>query len=357
MGAVTARWELDAAGITDPDLRAAYARCRGVNAAHGKTYYLSALLLPPAKRPYVHALYGLARTADDIVDDLSPALCPAQRADRFAAWSAGFLDDLQCGTSSDPVRRAVIDTIDRWRIPADHFADFLDAMRADLTVTEYDTFDDLARYMWGSAAVIGLQMLPILGRADARTPWDALAPHAADLGMAFQLTNFIRDVREDLARGRVYLPQETLRRFGVDRARLLRAASAGRTDAPIRDVLAHEIERARALYRRAAAGVELVHPTSRDCLRTSITLYREILDRIERCGYDVFGRRATVPPTRRTAVAARGLLSAWSTRRGGARRSIDSPGGPATPRSTVSGRPGRSRRPDLRPVPETPAGR
>src|SRR5581483_8792902 len=130
----------------------------------------------------------------------------------------------------------------------------------------------LARYMWGSAAVIGLEMLPVLGRANDDVRWDVLEQHAIDLGLAFQLTNFIRDVAEDLRRGPVYLPQESLEQFGVDRDRLAR----GRVDEPIRNLLAWEIERARRLYAKAAPGIDLVHPSSRDCLRTAFTLYAEI---------------------------------------------------------------------------------
>ncbi|HEV7204369.1 MAG TPA: phytoene/squalene synthase family protein [Jatrophihabitans sp.] len=305
--------ELDAAGATGAALRASYARCRAINAEHGKTYFLATLLLPPAKRPYVHALYGFARHVDDIVDDLSPDLTAEQRADSFTDWSADFLSDLDWGASSDPVSRAVIDTIARWQIPVSYFADFLDAMRLDLTVTSYATYDDLARYMWGSAAVIGLQMLPILGRRDDDVRWDVLESHAIELGTAFQLTNFIRDIAEDLRRGRVYLPQESLDMFGVDRDRLAR----GRVDEPIRNLLAWEIERARRSYTAAAPGLDLVHPTSRDCLRTATTLYAEILDEIERVDYDVFSRRVHVPGRRRLAVGASGLRGAWTARRGG----------------------------------------
>jgi phytoene synthase len=309
---VTARRELDAAGITGAALRAGYTRCRASNARHGRTFYLATLLLPPAKRPYVHALYGFARHVDDIVDDLSAGSTPEQRAQRLADWSADFLADLDWGATSDPVNRAVIDTIRRWNIPVSYFADFLDAMRMDLTVTSYATFDDLARYMWGSAAVIGLEMLPVLGRADDSVRWDVLEPHAIDLGMAFQLTNFIRDVAEDLRRGRVYLPQESLDTFGVDRDRLAR----GRVDEPIRNLLAWEIERARGLYAKALPGIALVHPTSRDCLRTACTLYAEILDEIERADYDVFSRRVGVGPARRATVGLAGLRGAVRARRG-----------------------------------------
>ena len=321
----------DAAGIDDARLRLGYARCRQLNAQHGRTYYLATLLLPPAKRRYVHALYGFARYADDIVDADSG---DEQRERRFVAWSEEFLADVASGESADPVRRAVIDTVRRWDIPVSHFRDFLASMRMDLRVTEYDTYDDLTRYTWGSAAVIGLEMLPILGRADETIPWDAIRPHAIDLGVAFQLTNFIRDVGEDLRLGRIYLPQESLRACGVDRERLERAAATGRVDGPIRALLAFEIERARRLYASAAPGIDLVHPTSRSCLRTAFALYHRILTEIERADYAVFVHRISVPLRRRLGTAGPAAVSAWWIRTAhpttGGRAHV----GRATPRST-----------------------
>lgn len=304
------RSEFDAAGIHGAALRAGYARCRTLNAEHGRTYYLATMLLPQAKRPFVHALYGFARHVDDLVDDLSPALSAHVRADRLHEWCTDFLADLDWGATSDPVGRAVIDTITRWSIPSSYFVDFIDSMLMDLSVTSYATYADLEKYMWGSAAVIGLQMLPILGRRDDDVRWDVLESHAIDLGTAFQLTNFIRDVGEDLRRGRVYLPQESLDMFGVDRDRLRR----GVVDEAIRSLLAWEIERARRLYASAAAGIELVDPTSRDCLRTAFTLYAEILDEVERADYDVFTRRAHVGGRRRAAVGLSGLRAAIAAR-------------------------------------------
>ncbi len=315
MTSVLAARELDAAAITDPALRAGYATCRRLNATHGRTYYLATLLLPAGKRPYVHALYGFARYADDIVDRVDPAADPdvdaAARAERFGAWSAEFLADLDWGAASDPIVRATLDTARRWQIPHTYFADFLESMRLDLTITEYETFEDLKRYMWGSAAVIGLQMLPILDRRDPGVRWDQLEPPAIDLGYAFQLTNFIRDVADDLRRGRIYLPQQSLAEFGVDRDRLLR----GRVDEPIRNLLAWEIERARKLYRSAESGIELVHPTSRDCLRTALTLYGGILDEIEAADYDVFHGRVSVGLRTRGRVGLSGLRRALLARR------------------------------------------
>ncbi len=344
MGAGAKR-ELSAAGITDARLRAGYELCRQLNAVHGKTYYLATRLLPVAKRPYVHALYGFARYADDIVDDLANSLGPDERAERFRTWSEDFVTDLDWGESGDAVCRAVIDTIRRWDIPQSYFADFLDSMRMDLTITEYATFDELSKYVWGSAAVIGLQMLPILGRADDSIGWDEIEPYAADLGVAFQLTNFLRDVAEDLRRGRIYLPQDSLYTFGVDRDRLAR----GRVDEPIRNLLAFEIARTREFYRRATPGIDLVHPTSRHCLRTALTLYSGILDEIERADYDVFSHRVSVPLPRRAGVAGRGLIGAWSA---GRRQHVV----PATPTSTTSARSSRSRTADPRPA-RTRSGR
>ena len=311
--------ELKAAGITDPALVSGYRLCRSLNSHHGKTYFLATLLLPPAKRPYVHALYGFARYTDDKVDEYVDSTSGSTVG--FEAFASEFLTALDRGHADHPVLAAVLDTIERWQIPRSYFADFLDSMRMDLTVTEYATYDDLAKYMWGSAAVIGLEMLPILGRISDDVPWEQLEPHAVDLGLGFQLTNFIRDVAEDLRRGRIYLPQDSLAHFGVTAERLRLASekglgsSAGGVDEPIRNLLAHEIERARGLYRSAYAGVALVHPSSQDCLRTALTLYGEILDEIERRDYDVFHGRVSVGLRRRAAVGLSGLRAARAARR------------------------------------------
>jgi len=304
---VSAR-ELDAAGITDPALRESYERCRRLNAAHGRTYYLATLLLPPGKRPYVHALYGFARYADEIVDDLASTLTPREKADWLAGWGSGFLADVVAGGSAHPVSRAVVDAVRRWDIPLRLFEDFLASMRMDLTVTGYRTYEDLLTYVRGSAAAIGLQMVPVL---EPTVPRAIAEPYAADLGIAFQLSNFIRDVGEDLRRGRVYLPGEDLELFGVDRERLAR----GVVDGPVRRLLAYEIARARELYRAAEPGVRLLHPTSRDCIRTAIRLYGAILDEVERADYQVLDRRVSVGPAQRVRVAVPGLARAYAARR------------------------------------------
>lgn len=299
--------DLDAAGIDDPGLRAAYERCRQLHASHGRTYYLATLLLPRGKRPYVWSLYGFARYADEFVDSLTS---PDPLA--LVRWGDGFLDGLDLhGTSridpaADPVGAAMQDTMRAWGIPRAHVEAFLDSMKLDITETGYPTYAALERYMYGSAAVIGLQMLPVLEPLTAEA-----APRARALGEAFQMSNFIRDVGEDLKRGRVYLPQEDLSLFGVTS----RDLAEGVVTPPIRRLLQFEIERTRAIYDYAEPGIEMLHPTSRDCIRTAFVLYGGILDAVEKADYQVLTQRVSVPMTRRLSVALPAMARAVAARR------------------------------------------
>lgn len=290
--------DLDAAGIRDPLMRASYERCRQLNAAHGKTYYLATLLLPPAKRPYVHALYGFARYADEIVDDLASTLTEEQKADWLGEWGDRFLQDLERGSSADEVCMAVVDTVQTWQIPTEHFTAFLHSMRMDLTVTQYQTYEDLHEYVYGSAAVIGLQMVPIL---EPTTP--QAYDRAMDLGIAFQLANFIRDVAEDLDRGRVYLPLQELAAYGVSRADLERRVATPE----VKEALRFQVARVRQLQERSRDGVQMLHPSSQPCIEAASTLYCGIADQVEAIDYEIFRERAKVPTSRRLAVA----LPAW----------------------------------------------
>jgi len=298
--------ELDAAGVTDPALREAYATCRALNAAHGRTYFLATRLLPAARRPAVHALYGFARYADEIVDDLGDDRPVAEKAAQLDALTADLEAALDGGPAPHPVLAALADTARRYAIDRQHFTDFMVSMRMDTTVTEYATFDDLAVYVHGSAAVIGLQMLPILG---TRVPREEAEPPAAALGVAFQLTNFLRDVGEDLDRGRVYLPADELAAFGVDRELLTWSRRTRRPDPRITRALAHLMAHTRAIYRRAAPGIAMLEPVSRAGIACAFTLYGGILDEIERAGFPVLHRRVAVPPRRRAAGLARALVT------------------------------------------------
>ena len=299
--------ELDAAGITDPVLRASYRECQRLNFLHGKTYYLATLLLPKAKRPFVHALYGFARYADEIVDDLSSQLTPTEKAAALKNWSDGILLGLKSGSSEDSVGRALIDTVNRFNIPHQYFVDFLHSMTMDLSITQYESYADLLLYIYGSASVIGLEMVPILGPLD-----DAAFSAASKLGIAFQLANFIRDIKEDLDRGRVYLPLDELAAHGVDRAML----EARILTPQIISALKFQIERVRQLQREANAGIQFLEPTSRPCIRAASELYCGIVDEIAAIGYDIFNRRAKTSTTRRLRVAGRAYFAAVASRIG-----------------------------------------
>jgi phytoene synthase len=163
-------------------------------------------------------------------------------------------------------------------------------------------------YVHGSAAVIGLQMVPVL---EPLVPRHVVEPYAAELGIAFQVTNFLRDVGEDLQRGRVYLPTEDLQAFGVTGEHLQR----GVVDGPVRRLLAFEVARTRETYRNAQHGIRLLHPTSRPCIETALALYGGILDEVERSDYQVLSQRVRVGPATRARVAVPGLVRAWSARR------------------------------------------
>jgi phytoene synthase len=293
--------ELNAAGITDPELRASYEECKRLNSLHGKTYYLATLLLPAAKRPFVHALYGFARYADEIVDDLASTLTAQEKAEVLRNWSSEVLRGLVTGDSSDLVGRALIDTVKRFDIPHQHFVDFLHSMEMDLTVAEYQTFDDLYEYVYGSAAVIGLQMVPILG-GDTVNSLNA----AKDLGVAFQLANFIRDVGEDLERGRVYLPLQELAEHGVTRQML----EARKLTPEIISALKFQIARVRQLQKDAEPGIALLDKTSQPCIRAASELYCGIVDEVEKIGYDIFNKRAKTSTARRARVALAAYISA-----------------------------------------------
>ncbi|WP_326952839.1 phytoene/squalene synthase family protein [Amycolatopsis sp. NBC_01286] len=307
------RRELDAAGITEPDLRRAYGRCREINARHGRTYFLATRMLSPAQRPAVHALYGFARRVDDLVDEPQPGATPDGLTATLHDVERKFLADLAAGHSEDTLHTAVIDTATRYDIADSYFRAFFASMRMDLTVTGYPTRAALDEYVHGSAEVIGLQMLPVLGTVVAAAE---AAPHAAALGKAFQLTNFLRDVAEDLDRGRVYLPADELAAAGVDRDRLAWCATTRRIDPPVRRALADQVARTRRIYADARPGIGMLHPASRPCVWTAFTLYGGILDRIEAAGYNVFAGRARVPRHQRLFAACDALVRArWARHR------------------------------------------
>jgi len=294
--------ELSAAGITDPELRSSYLACKRLNSLHGKTYYLATLLLPKHKRPFVHALYGFARYADEIVDSMDTNRTALDRRQELEQWSWQMLQDIRSGRSNDPIGIALVDTVKKFDISISHFEAFLHSMAMDLEVTEYENFDALMEYVYGSAAVIGLQMLPVLGFQSQR---EAEARAAAEnLGIAFQLANFIRDVGEDLERGRIYLPLDELKRFEITRSELEQRVITPN----LIEALKYQIARVRRLQNHASSGIKFLEPESQPCIEAASELYCGIVDEVEKIDFQVFAKRAKTSTFRRIRVA----IPAWA---------------------------------------------
>lgn len=289
-------------------LDAGYRLARDITRANGTTYFWGTLFLPRARRRDVYGTYALCRLADDIVDEpaaaanhgLGTALGDgADPAERLAAFVAHFYTCLERGGADDPLFAAITDTALRLDLDRSVYERFFGAMELDLTRTSWATWTQLRdEYMEGSAAVIGEMMLPVLRPASAP---DALGP-ARSLGLAFQLTNFIRDVGEDLDRGRVYLPADELAAHGAD-------PWLRRVTPQWRAFLAAQIERNRALFREAEAGIAHLPASSARCVGSALVMYSRILRHVEGADYDVFSTRHRVPPLAKAALATKVVVT------------------------------------------------
>lgn len=289
--------------MNDELLRRGYRRCAELTKQYGTTYYWGTRLLPRRQRRDVFAVYALCRLADDIVDEperIDDVAVPRDGtpAERLRAFADHFRAALAAGESDEPVLAAVVDSIQRRDTPHECFDRFFRAMELDLTQTSWASWAELRDgYMEGSAAVIGEMMLPVLEPESPR----AFAP-ARSLGLAFQLTNFLRDVAEDLDRGRVYLPADELDEFGAD-------PTLRRVTPQWRAFMAHQIQRNRKLYAHGATGLPHLPPASKRCVGTALVLYSRILDRIERNDYDVFSARIRVPDAEKAFTMTRTMLT------------------------------------------------
>ncbi len=281
----------------------AYEACRRLHRARGRSYYRATALLAAPRRRAVHALYAFTRRADDSVDGGLPQ---SQARGRLEDWHRALGEALADGPVRDPMLLAVADTVQTYGLDLREFDLFLRSMAMDLTITRYRNYEDLLNYMEGSSAVVGRLMLPILGLAPGASP--ELARRAAgELGYGFQLTNFIRDVAEDLGRGRIYLPGEDLARFGVTGQILAADAARGRSSEPVRELVRFECRRALAHYTAALPGIALLEPRSRVCIRAAFLLYGAILAGVARAGFDVMVGRVVVPKARRAGLVAAAL--------------------------------------------------
>lgn len=257
------------------------------------SFYYSFLVLPARKRDAVIAVWDFCRAVDDAVDEEE---VPGRAAESLAAWRAELASCYNDSRPGTPEARALQPYVREFNLPRQPFEDLVDGVEMDLRHARYPTFAALSEYCRRVASTVGLICVEIFGY---RNP--AAREYAVNLGMALQLTNIIRDVAADLQRGRVYLPEEDLRRFGVSDAEL----RAGLVTPRLQALLAHECARAHGYYRRAAAALPREDARSLVAAEIMGAIYYEILERIERAGYDVFSRRIRVPRPRRALVAAR----------------------------------------------------
>jgi phytoene synthase len=275
-------------------LAESYELCRLAQRAHSRTYYFSTRLFPPEVRPHVHALYAFMRYADEIVDNPG-ATSLKEQLSALEAFEEETLAAVGGESVANPVLRAYANTARVRGIEREEIAAFMKSMKMDTHVFRYPTYRDLETYTYGSAAVVGLMMCRVVGVEDREA--DA---HAEALGTAMQLTNFLRDIGEDWARGRVYLPLEDLRSFGLTEEDL----GLGVVDERFVELMRFEILRTRGLYALADEGMGYIPRGRRYPVAVARELYAAILDRVEAQGYDVFARRAETSRLGKLLVAA-----------------------------------------------------
>ena len=268
------------------ELAGSYELCRRIHRRFDPTYYWATRRLPPDVRPAVHALYGFVRGADELVDGPRRPPDPGARRAALDAWEGELEMGLSRGRSEHPVIAALVDAGTRHDLPLDELRVYMRSMRVDCGRVRMATADELDRYMDGSAGSVGRIMAPLLGVPERH--------HAGmgRLGHAFQLTNFIRDVREDTALDRVYLPADVRERYGVGEEDL----RAETTSPELKALLALEVRRARELFTEAEPAIAAAPGSVRSGMRLAVAVYQRVLDRVERIDFDVLGRATGVRP-------------------------------------------------------------
>jgi phytoene synthase len=275
-------------------VQASYDYCRHVARTRAKNFYYSFLLLSAQQRKAMCAIYAFMRYCDDLSDE------PGATRAAIDRWRAEMEDALEGRFSGHLLWPGFHHTVRRFGIPHQYFREMIEGVSSDLEPRRFQTFDELYRYCYQVASVVGLTIIHIFG-FDTRSAW----PLAEKCGVAFQLTNILRDIREDAANGRVYLPLEDLERFGVTEEDL----RAGNRSAAFLDLMRFEAARARAYYTESAPLLELIHPRSRPSLWALVSIYSGLLDRIEGANYDVFTRRVRLSPLEKSWIVVRALVS------------------------------------------------
>lgn len=273
----------------------AYEHCRQITAKYSKTFYLGTLLMPKEKREAIWAIYVWCRRTDELVDGPNAQSTTLETLDQ---WE----QDLETVFRGEPLADpdvALVDTLEKFPMDIQPFRDMIDGQRMDLHRNRYETFEDLKLYCYRVAGTVGLMSNAVLGVGyeDRTAPWHSQQggyvpeEEAIALGIANQLTNILRDVGEDVQRGRIYLPLEDLARFNYTEEELLQ----GVIDDRWRAFMAFQIERARHYYEQSERGIRALHPNARWPVWSALMLYQGILGAIEKNDYDVFNKRAFVP--------------------------------------------------------------
>lgn len=279
------------------DLGSAYRTCAAITRRAARNFYLAFLLLPPDMRRSIYAAYAFSRRVDDIADG------SAQRPRKEALLNRCH-DDVSAAAAGqsrhwDPVTLALSDAMHRHQIPAEYLHELIEGMEMDLDARKYSRFDDLFTYCYRAASLVGLICIEIFGYQGG----DRARSRAADLGIALQLTNILRDVGEDAAMGRIYLPAEDLELFGVSEEQLL----SGHTDDAFRAMMRFQAARAREYFDKGRELIPMLDPAGRACVQVLGAVYSGLLERIEARDFDVFSSRVRVPGRTKVRMA----MGAW----------------------------------------------
>jgi len=295
------------------ELDAAYSICRAIAKREAKNFYYAFLALPAPRKNAICAIYAFMRKADDLADDES--LPHIERRRRLESWLSAWHDANATGTTEDPVFIAVRDATQRFNIPLALLDELVAGTTMDLkTATRgapdtYATFADLYQYCYLVASVVGLVCIRIFGYTDP-----SAEKLAEETGIAFQLTNILRDVEEDAARNRIYLPLENLAAHNITQESLLHRSPGAPPTLNERALLAEIATRAETYYRSAEALLPLIHRESRPALWVLVSIYYALLRRIERADYDVFSKRASVPLRQKLAILSLGMVRVAAAR-------------------------------------------
>jgi phytoene synthase len=273
-----------------------YAFCHKLAKRTGRNFYYSFLTLPHEIRRQMCALYAYMRICDDIGDE--GTVDAESRRRSLDEWRTEVVAALESGDSRHPALPALIDVVDRKQVPHHALLAVIDGVAMDLDPKRFATFEELTEYCYHVAGAVGLCCIHVWGFEGDEAP-----DRAIDCGLAFQLTNILRDIGEDAAVGRVYLPSEDLDRFGVCEEHL----ATGRVDEPFRRLMAFEVERAREYYDRAAPLARMIEPAGRPVLTAMRRIYGGLLDEIERRDFDVFSRRVALPRWKKLTIVARSM--------------------------------------------------